>query len=54
MEYKNVQTLNRKILVSILDSIDVYSKDRIEIHFRHEDEIGLIIDFVSTQKEETA
>ncbi|MGO4943689.1 recombinase family protein [Streptococcus alactolyticus] len=52
VEYKNVQTLNRKILVSILDSIDVYSKDRIEIHFRHEDEIGLIVDFVSTQKEE--
>lgn len=37
--YRNIEHLERKIVVSLIDHIDVYGKDKLEIHFRFEDEI---------------
>lgn len=41
--YRNIQHLERKVLVLLIDHIDVYGKDRIEIHFQFEDEIQQMI-----------
>lgn len=41
--YRNIQQLERKILILLIDHIDVYGKDRIEIHFQFEDEIQQMI-----------
>ncbi len=46
-QYKNLRTLDRKILVSIVDQIIVYDKDRIEIKFRHRNELQEILDLAS-------
>lgn len=40
---RNIQHLERKILILLIDHIDVYGKDKIEIHFRFEDEIRQMI-----------
>lgn len=37
--YRNIEHLERKIVISLIDHIDVYGKDKLEIHFRFEDEI---------------
>lgn len=42
-KYASVQKLDRTILVELIDRICVYSKNRIEIHFVHEDEIQEIM-----------
>ena len=38
-EYHNIKKLDRKTVVSLIDHIDIFNKNHIEIHFRHEDEI---------------
>lgn len=39
-EYRNIKTLDRRSMVSLIDHIDVYDKNHIEIHYRFEDEIA--------------
>ncbi len=46
-EYRNVEALERKMIASIIDSIVVYSSDKIEIHFRFEDEIQEMMEWVA-------
>lgn len=41
-EHRNIQSLDRKTVVMLIDRIVVYSADRIEIHFNYEDEISEI------------
>ena len=42
-----MEALERKMIASIIDSIVVYSSDKIEIHFRFEDEISEMMEWVS-------
>lgn len=38
-EYQDVEHLDRKMVASIMDCIVIYDTDKMEIHFRYEDEI---------------
>ena len=49
-EYRNVQTLSRKILATLVESIVVYGKDSIEIRFRYMDEIQTMIEYANAHE----
>ena len=51
-EYRNIQTLDRKIVIALIDRIIVYSKDRIEIHFNYMDEMQMLIEAAETYQVE--
>lgn len=38
-EHRNIQKLDRKTVVSLIDHIDIYDKDHIEIQYRYSDEL---------------
>lgn len=42
---QNIQSLDRKVAVMLLNRIVVYSSDRIEIHFNYEDEIRELVEY---------
>lgn len=42
-EYRNITSLDRKIVSSLIEKVVVYSKDRIEIIFRYADEMESVI-----------
>ena len=44
-EHGNIQSLDRKTVVMLIDRIVVYSADRIEIHFNYEDEISEFVKY---------
>lgn len=46
----NLQTLERKVLVTLIDRIVVYSKEKIEIHFNYEDEMSDFIEYAMEQQ----
>lgn len=46
-EYRNVDHLDRKMIASIIDSIDIYDTGRLEINFRYADEIQEMLAWVS-------
>ena len=43
-KYRNIQTMERKVAVELIDQIIVYSKDRIEIRFAFMDEMLMMLD----------
>lgn len=51
-EYRNIQTLDRKIVIALIDRIIVYSKDRVEIHFNYIDEMQMLIEAAETYQVE--
>ena len=48
--YQNIQTLNRKVVIMLVEKIVVYNTDRIEIHFNHRDEIADFIEYAMRQE----
>lgn len=43
MKYQNVQNLERKMVISLLDRVVVYDKNRVEICFRFQDEMQILL-----------
>ena len=44
--YANIQSLDRKAVVELIDHIDVYEGNRIEITFKYEDECARAIKYI--------
>lgn len=42
----NIEVLDRKTVVSLIERIDIFSKDKVEIHFRFEDEIRNVMESI--------
>lgn len=42
-QYGKIESLDRKLMISLIDRIVVFSKDKIKIIFKHQDEINLIL-----------
>lgn len=53
-EFRNIKTLDRRTVVTLIDWIDVYDKNHIEIRFRHDDEIREILEWLNIRAEGTA
>lgn len=49
-KYKNVNTLSRELIDSLIDNIYVYEDKKIKIKFKYEDEYNYLIDFVKRRK----
>lgn len=49
--YQNIQTLDRSVVVTLIDSITVYSKDDIAVCFQHQDEILEMMALAEIQSE---
>ena len=43
LEYRNVMELDRRMAVSLIESVVVYDKDRIEVNFHHMEELKEIL-----------
>ena len=50
-KYKNIQSLDRKAVVTLIEQIIVYSKEQIEIQFKYSDEMQEMIEAVQTIRE---
>ena len=50
-EYRNIQVLDRRAMVTLIDCIDVYDKNHIEVRFCHGDEIKEIMDWLGITPE---
>ena len=51
-QYQGIQKLERKLLVCLVDHVAVYGKDRIEVVFRHQDEIDVLLESLSEESSE--
>lgn len=49
-EYENIELLDRKIVATMIDHIVVFGADRIEIHFRYEDEMQEMLTWAAQLK----
>ena len=49
-KYKNVNTLSRELIDSLIDNIYVYEDKKIRIKFKYEDEYNYLIDFIKRKK----
>lgn len=49
--YQNIQTLDRSVVVTLIDSITVYSKENIAVCFQHQDEILEMMALAEIQSE---
>lgn len=47
-QYKNIETLERKVLASLIEKIVVYDKNKVEVCFKHSDEMMEIIQCIDT------
>ena len=52
-KYHNIESLNRKVIAILIDRIIVYGTDRIEIHFKYEDEIAEFVECAAMHENET-
>jgi DNA invertase Pin-like site-specific DNA recombinase len=50
-EYKNITVLERKVIVSLIEKIVVYDKNKIEIHFLYQDEIQEMLEWANEMDE---
>ena len=50
-QFQNIQTLDRKVVVSLVDTVTVYDKDRIEVRLRYQDEINEMVAWAVEQNE---
>ena len=48
---RNIESLDRKVTVMLIERIVVYSSDRIEIHFNHADEMTELISYAFASKD---
>lgn len=48
---RNIESLDRKVTVMLIERIVVYSSDRIEIHFNHADEMAELISYAFASKD---
>ena len=51
-EYRNIQMLDRRAMVTLIEWIDVYDKNHIEVRFCHDDEIKEIMDWLGITPED--
>ena len=51
-KYKNIQTLSREIIVRLIDRIDFYEDNRINITFSFEDEYAAVVEAISNSETE--
>ena len=49
-EYENVTTVTRRLIVSLVERINLYENSEIEVIFRQRDQFTHIMDFVESQK----
>lgn len=50
-QYGKIEGLDRKLLVSLVEEIVVYSKDKIKVVFKHQDEICMLMQAVEYKKQ---
>ncbi|HIT91056.1 MAG TPA: recombinase family protein [Candidatus Merdenecus merdavium] len=50
-QYENVQSLDRKMIITLVEKIVVYSKDKIEVHFNYADEMQEMMEYAAEQRE---
>ena len=50
-KYKNIQSLDRKAVVTLIEQIIVYSKEQIEIQFKYSDEMQEMMEAVQIIRE---
>lgn len=48
---RNIESLDRKVTVMLIERIVIYSSDRIEIHFNHADEMAEMISYAFANKD---
>lgn len=48
---RNIETLDRRVVVKLIEKIVVYSSDRIEIHFNHADEMKELVEYALEYEE---
>ena len=48
---RNIESLDRKVTVMLIERIVIYSSDRIEIHFNHADEMAELISYAFANKD---
>lgn len=54
LQYQNVKMLDRRIVVSLVESIVVYDSDKIEVNFHHKEELEEILKVARMLKEGSA
>jgi predicted nucleic acid-binding Zn-ribbon protein len=54
LKYKNIQKLERNVLVELVDTIYVHENKEITIKFRYEDDLKRIAEFVEINSEKTS
>lgn len=50
MKYKNINSLSRELIDSLIDNIYIYENKKIKIKFKYEDEYNYLIDFIKRRK----
>ena len=53
-EYENVTTITRRLIVSLVERINLYENSEIEVVFRQRDQFSHIMEFLESQKEADA
>jgi ssDNA-binding Zn-finger/Zn-ribbon topoisomerase 1 len=51
-KYQNIECLERKMMVAIIEQITVYGKEHVEIRFRYADEMQEMFEWAAEQEEE--
>ena len=46
MKYQNIETLNREILIELVDHIKVYENGNISVKFKFSDELRRIAEYI--------
>ena len=54
LEYRNIQKLERRIAISLIEKISILDSSHIEITFRHHEEIEEIVKIALSGQEVTA
>ena len=54
LQYSNIRSLERRVVLTLIDKIIVHDKKHIEVIFRHKEEMQEIINIAMTTKEVTA
>ena len=54
LQYANIRSLERRVVLTLIDKIIVHDKKHIEVIFRHKEEMQEIITIAMTTKEVTA
>ena len=54
MKYQNIETLNREILIELVDHIKVYENGNISVHFKFADEFSRIAEYIEINTTDTA